>query len=162
MSNRRNRRRETEAEPLISVTLERVEARALKHSAELAGTSKLGNGPAPIAGALTVTIENQLVPGTQGAITAETENTVGHVLTAKSAEIEPIKTSAAGCNPAWFEVIPVDAAAKALLEGTASFEVKTGKNKLNASFALRFLESGSDQSACEGQTVTAGLRVHAS
>lgn len=110
--------------------------------------------------------DGQLTPQQPVTVTAEVENTTGKTVTFHNVAYT-VTTGAAGCNPAWFKVVPTGSGEAAELPWWG--EVIDGKraatlnyapgtspmvNNPNTGLRLTMSETGTDQSACEGAPVT--------
>ena len=94
-----------------------------------------------------------LKPGGNESVEYKVHNPLTHAITVKKITWLPIKTSAVGCEPSWFSLTGADAIFNG--EGLVEAEsIPAGKEGKVHTAKLEFLETGTNQNACEGAEVT--------
>jgi hypothetical protein len=118
------------------------------------GKQKLGKGSAAQIG-LTLIWSEGLIPGSGDAITIKGVNSTTSVTDVKKMTITPSIEGVPGCLPAWFTV--TDPSGLLTTGLTTPVTIPTGGVPTTISTTAEVLfkeESGTNQSACENQTLT--------
>jgi hypothetical protein len=113
----------------------------------------------PVAAPATIGGWSGILPGENRPVSVSITNPTNNTVTATHIEFH-VSTTAAGCNGAWFSVLPGNALAKELEEGKAPVAVAAKETQAMPPFQLHFAEVAENQDSCRKAPIAIRVVLH--